>query len=73
MEAIRKEIEAIDETIKELNRNNVIVGELDQKGDLIIGEKETWGEAVERKKQADMLLTKKGQLEVFLQKAEHES
>ena len=65
-EAIKKEIKKIDEAIRELENRYKIVGELDQKGDLIVGEQETWSEAVERRDKESELLAKRSELEKSL-------
>lgn len=63
---IKKEIAAIDEEIKKLNNSVKIVGELDQDGNLIIGEDEALPEAVERQGKINRLLSNKRELEKSL-------
>jgi len=67
---IKKEMEAIDKEIRKLDKRYKIVGYFDQKGDLIVGEKETWGEAVERQNKKIALLAHKAELSSALENLE---
>jgi signal recognition particle subunit SEC65 len=66
IEAIKREIEEIDKAIYELRISVKIIGELDQRHNLIISEDETWPEAMERQGKINALTARKRELEKLL-------
>lgn len=63
LQDIQKEIEAIEQELRDIVASVEIIGELDFDGTLILSEKETLPEAVERKEKMDNLMERKRELE----------
>ena len=63
LQDIQKEIEAIEQELRDIVASVEIIGELDFDGTLILSERETLPEAVERKAKMDKLLERKRELE----------